>query len=196
MSKPFVPNDYFARKARARGLLARSAFKLEEIIKKFPVLAPGQAVLDLGAAPGSWLQVASQAVGAEGRLVGVDITPIKFRAANVSTLTLDILETTSPDQLQPLGPFDVILSDLAPKTTGIRDRDQALSLALDQQVVNWSKILLKPGGNVVIKIFQSPDTARFLRQIKTLFKKVHIYKPQSSRDRSFEIYIIALHKID
>ena len=196
MVKPFVPNDYFAQKAKAQGLLARSAFKLEAINEKFSILQAGQVVLDLGAAPGSWLQVASSIVGPEGQVVGVDLSPIKFAAPNLITFQMDILDPGIIKILESYSPFDVIISDLAPKTTGIKDRDQALSLELDQQVINLAQNLLRVGGDVIIKIFQSPDTKRFVREISRLFKTVHTYKPPASRDRSFETYIIALNKID
>lgn len=192
MTKPFIPNDYFARQARAQGFLARSAFKLQEITKKFPVIKTGQNILDLGAAPGSWLQVSSEIVGPKGKVVGADLTPIKFSAPNVKTFEMDILEEKNIKKLIELGPFDIVLSDLAPKTSGIKTRDQALSLELDNQVINLAKQVLKPGGAVIIKIFQSPDTNRFVREIKKLFKTVHTYKPTASRDRSFETYIIGL----
>ena len=192
MVKPFVPNDYFAQKAKKAGLLARSAFKLKAINEKFGVLKPGQFVLDLGAAPGSWLQVASGIAGSNGQVVGVDLSPMKFSAPNLKTFEMDILDPGIIKTLEPFGQFDVIISDLAPRTTGIKIRDQALSLELDQQVINLAQNLLRPGGDVIIKIFQSPDTKRFVRQIKTMFKTVHTYKPPASRDRSFETYIIGL----
>lgn len=196
MVKPFIPNDYFAQKAKREGLLARSAFKLEAINEKFGILQSGQKVLDLGAAPGSWLQVASEIVGSGGQVVGVDLSPIKFQAPNLITFAMDILGKAISKTLEPYTPFDVIISDLAPRTTGIKDRDQALSLELDQQVINLSQNLLRPGGDVIIKIFQSPDTKRFVREIGKMFKTVHTYKPPASRDRSFETYIIALNRID
>lgn len=196
MTKPFIPNDYFAQKAKQQGWLARSAFKLEAINDKFHVLQPKQTVLDLGAAPGSWLQVASKIVGPDGRVVGVDLSPIKFKTPNVKTFKLDILDSTSLDMLAPFGPFDVILSDLAPKTTGIRERDQALSLELAEQTLALAEKFLKPTGSLVIKIFQGPDTKGFINQIKTRFKTTRIFKPIASRERSFETYVIGLFKID
>ncbi len=196
MVKPFIPNDYFAQKAKAQGLLARSAFKLEAINDKFGVLKAGQTVLDLGASPGSWLQIVSEIVGPDGQVVGVDLSPIKFSSPNVKTLQMDILDPTIIKTLQPFGWFDVIISDLAPRTTGIKTRDQSLSLELDRQVINLSQNLLRVGGDVIIKIFQGPDTKRFIRDIDKMFKTVHTYKPPASRDRSFETYIIALNKID
>ncbi|MDP1709827.1 MAG: RlmE family RNA methyltransferase, partial [Candidatus Komeilibacteria bacterium] len=145
---------------------------------------------------GSWLQVVSQMIGSRGKIIGVDITPIKFRAPNVTTLEMDILHSDSAKKLEAFGLFDIVLSDLAPKTSGIKTRDQALSLELDQQVINLAQNLLKPGGAIIIKIFQSPDMHHFIKQIETMFSFVHVYKPQASRDRSFETYLIGLDKID
>lgn len=196
MPKPFIPRDKFARKAKSEGYLARSAYKLEEIINKFKVLKPGFKVLDLGAAPGSWLQVARNAIGPAGLAVGVDEGLIDFEAEGVVTLMGDILAPDCLAQVAAYGPYDAVLSDLAPKTSGIKDRDQALSQELSEQAAKIALATLKKHGNFVVKVFQNPETFAFQKYLKTVFKKVHTYKPQASRDRSYETYLIGLDKID
>lgn len=195
MVKPFTPNDAYARKARDEGYLARSAYKLKDIIQRFRALKPGFAVLDLGASPGSWLQVASELVGPSGLVVGVDLSPIAFRAKNVVTLLRDMLAPSIDDVLTKYGPFDAVLSDAAPKTSGIKDRDQALSEELVAQALALAGKHLKPGGNLVAKLFQSSETNVLTRRAEELFKQVRLYKPKASRDRSFETYLIGLNKL-
>ena len=114
MVKRYVPRDTYARRAAEQGYLARSAFKLERIDERFGVLRPGFRVLDLGAAPGSWLQVASKSVGPRGLVVGVDLTPVSFSAPNVVSLPADILRNDFPSLILPYAPFDTVLSDAAP----------------------------------------------------------------------------------
>jgi len=194
--KPFIPRDKFAKKAKAEGFLARSAYKLEEINRKFKILKPGDKVLDLGAAPGSWLQVAYNAVGPQGLVVGVDINPISFNAAGVVAITGDVLDQNLLQKLESYAPFDAVLSDLAPKTSGIKDRDQALSHQLAEAAAALAASTLSKHGQLVVKIFQSPDTFSFQQYLKTVFRKVQTYKPSASRDRSFETYLVCVDKID
>lgn len=196
MPKPFIPRDKFAKKARREGYLARSAYKLEEIIGKFKVIKPRDKVLDLGAAPGSWLQVIHNMIGPAGLAIGVDISPIDFKAPGVVAITGDILKPDCLAQAAAYGPFDAVLSDLAPKTSGIKDRDQALSQELSEQAAKIAVATLKKHGNLVVKVFQNPETFAFSQYLKTVFRRVRTYKPQASRDRSFETYLIGLDKID
>ncbi len=196
MVKPFTPNDAYARKARSEGYLARSAYKLKTIVEKFGLLKPGDRVLDLGAAPGSWLQVASELVGTSGRVVGVDLSPVAFRAKNVTTIQRDILDPELEAALSPYAPFDVILSDAAPNTSGIKDRDQALSEELVLRVLALAETHLTPGGALVAKLFQSSETKNVMERARQMFKQAHLYKPKASRERSFETYLIGLNKYD
>lgn len=196
MPKAFVARDRFAKKAKEKGFLARSAFKLGELNQKFRLLKPGDKILDLGAAPGSWLQVASKAVEPGGRALGIDIQPVNWSAPNVTTLQQDIFDRNLLELLKAGGQFDVILSDLAPRTSGNKNRDQALSLALAERALQIADVVLRPGGSLVVKIFQSPETRGFAARLKKSFAAVRIHKPKASRERSFEIYIIGLGKID
>lgn len=196
MPKPFVIRDRFAKKAKDEGFLARSAFKLQEINQRFHVIKPRDKALDLGAAPGSWLQVASVLVEKDGLVVGIDKEPVKFSAPNVKTIKADVLDDKLLTTIRPFGRFSVVLSDLAPATSGIKSRDQAQSLALAERALDIADTVLRRDGALVIKIFQGPETAAFVKKLKKIFKIVHIYKPKASRDRSFETYIVALGKID
>lgn len=194
MPKPFIANDSFAKKARDSGLLARSAFKLQELNNRFDVIRQGDKVLDLGAAPGSWLQITSQLIGASGLAIGIDKADIKFRAPNIKIIQDDIFAPDLIEQLSAFGLFDVILSDLAPATSGIKIRDQAQSLELAERALYIAEQILARRGHLLIKIFQSPDMLYFIKKLKRMFKTVHVFKPQASRDRSFETYIIAMNK--
>jgi len=194
MPRPYVPNDSYARKAAAQGYLARSAFKLESIVEKFGVVRPGDRVLDIGAAPGSWLQVTSKIIGSRGLAVGVDLNPVTFSAENVRTFVCDILTAEFLDLIKPFAPFDAVLSDAAPNTSGIRDRDAELSLALAERVAEAAELHLRLGGSMVIKIFESGDTSLFVKRVRKKFEKVQTYKPPASRERSRETYIVALRK--
>src|SRR5438552_11331471 len=130
MSRSYDPRDRFWQKAKKEGLRARSAFKLEEIQKRFHVLRPGGRVLDLGAAPGGWCQIAAREVGPRGVVLGVDLEAIPALPPPVETWVADAFAPELLERLKARGPFDAVLSDLAPKTSGIRDADEARSLDL------------------------------------------------------------------
>lgn len=187
----YNPKDHFFHKAKQEGFVARSAYKLEEIQKKYKVLKPGQRVLDLGCSPGSWSQVASKLIGPRGQLVGIDLKPVSVQLQNADFRMVDVLTLESKDFD---GLFDCILSDMAPNTSGIRVRDQALSEELCRMALNLSEKLLKPQGHLVMKIFEGPDAQKLVNDVKTKFKKVDRLKPQAVRKGSFEIYIVALEK--
>lgn len=193
MPKPYIPNDRLAIRAKRQGFRARSIFKLEELDQKFKLLKPNMVVLDLGAAPGSWLQYASKKIGIEGLAIGLDIKPITKIAGNVLTFEVDITdfnkvkETLSKFKLRRV---DIILSDIAPNTTGIKYVDQKKSVELNQVIVNLSKDFLNPKGRLVMKVFPGEDFDNFLKDIRKHFKNVSVAKVEASRDRSREVYII------
>lgn len=195
MPKPFTPRDALAVRAQKEGYLARSAYKLQEILKRFPLLAAGDKVLDLGAMPGGWLRVLSQAVGEDGLAVGVDLEPIVFTAPNVRARQGDAFSAESEKFIASLSPFDAVFSDMAPQTSGIRVRDQALSLALAERAFALAGRYLKKNGSVIAKIFVSPDMRQLLPAIKKDYRSVQLFKPRASRDRSYETYIIARRKL-
>lgn len=209
MPKPYNPQDRYFKKAKEEGYKARSAFKLQEIQEKFRVMRTGDMVLDLGAAPGSFLQYTSKVLGPKGRALGLDLQEINVKLPNVETVVCDIYENEKVDGLikafleekSPAGgtltalqKYDVILSDLAPRTSGVKDIDQWKSVELCMQVVEIAKKWLKPHGNLVIKIFQGADFDEFYKDVRTRFQTVKIAKPQAVRDRSREVYLVCLDK--
>lgn len=206
MPKPYNPQDRYFKKAKEEGYKARSAFKLQEIQEKFRVMRQGDTILDLGAAPGSFLQYTSKIVGPKGAALGLDLQEIEVKLPNVKTAVCDIFDDEMLNGLveqffhaksvpghnlkQQL--FNVILSDLAPRTSGVKDIDQWKSVELCIQVVEIAKKWLKPHGNLVMKIFQGADFDEFLRETKKKFKTVKITKPKAVRDRSFEVYLVCI----
>jgi 23S rRNA (uridine2552-2'-O)-methyltransferase len=187
--------DHYSRKARKENFPARSVYKLKEIHAKFKVFKKGDKVIDLGCAPGSWLLYAAQVVGHKGQVIGIDQKPVKLSPpAQVKIITADIFDTGEP-AIEGLGSdFNVVLSDMAPATTGIKDVDAARSFNLAAAAHALAQSALRPGGCLVCKIFQGPDFQDFQNRVKQCYKKVKIYKPQSTRKASKEIYIIAMGK--
>ena len=187
--------DHYTRRAKKENFPARSVYKLEEIQQKYHLIKAGDAVLDLGCAPGSWLLYAARLTGQRGRVVGIDLSPLQQQMpGNVRVLTGDVLEL-NPDLLAAVGTdFNVVLSDMAPATTGNRIVDTARSFNLCQAALAIARDLLLPGGAFVCKIFQGEDFKPFADLVKTLFSKHKIFKPQSSRKASREIFIIGMGK--
>lgn len=191
----YNPKDYYFRKAKTENYAARSAFKLEEIDRRFRLLRPGQTVLDLGAAPGSWSQYASKRVGAGGRVVGIDLQPVKVSLPNAVFVEADLLDASLPAILSGAGaspPFDVVLSDMAPKTTGVRITDQARSLELCGIALTAASDSLKEGGSFVCKLFHGEDFEAFRAQLRERFAKVEVLRPKSTRKQSKEVFFIAI----
>lgn len=196
MTKPFIVRDKYFQKAKTEGYRARSAFKLQEIQNKFKLIKRGDVVVDLGAAPGSFMQVILELVGEQGEVFGVDLQPIEsFDVMNAHSLIADIFNKEQVmEALKEAGfeKIDVLTSDLAPKTSGIKDVDQARSAELTDQAFYLSTQLLKPGGHFVGKVFEGEDFQWLLRRVKRKFKKVNVFKPSACRDRSYETYIIGI----
>lgn len=195
----FHVQDYFFHLAKEKGYRARSAFKLRDIQNKFRLIRPGNKVIDLGAAPGSFLQVLMELVGPNGKLLGVDLQEMEpLDEGRVTLVQGDILETDIMlDLFKSTGfsPVDVVTSDLAPKTTGIRDMDQGNSAELTDQALFLAMRVLKAGGHFVGKVFDGPDLHIIIKKAKRGFKQVKLFKPPSCRDRSFETYLIALDRV-
>ncbi len=194
MVKPYKVKDHYFLEAKAQGYRARSAFKLLDIQEKFDLIKHGQFVLDLGAAPGSFLQVISKLVGKDGRAFGLDLKEIeRFKAQNIKTAVCDILDEQAVAtlfKLWQLEKVDVITSDLAPNTSGIRDLDQARSAELVEMAFSVAERLLKSDGHFVAKVFQGEELQELLPKLKAKFAKVTLFKPPSCRDRSFETFIV------
>jgi 23S rRNA (uridine2552-2'-O)-methyltransferase len=186
--------DSFYRRAKTAGYRSRAAFKLQQLAKTTRLFRPGDRVVDLGAWPGGWLQVASEAVGPAGRVVGVDLRKVEPLAqSNIVIIVGDIGSSTIQDQviLACDGPADVVLSDLAPKLTGVRDRDDAQSELLADCVLQFAKRVLRTGGKIVIKLFMSAALPRYIAELRSLFAHVRTSRPEATRKGSAEIYVVA-----
>ncbi len=187
--------DHYARKARKENKPARSVYKLEEIQAKFHLIRKGDRVLDLGCAPGSWLLFAAEQVGTTGKVVGIDKNLPTIRTpSHVTVLTGDILAPDDDLAAVLAGKFDVVLSDMAPATTGNKNVDAARSLELCQAALDIATACLTPGGSFVCKIFQGEDFKAFSETVRQCFGTHKIFKPQSCRKASKEIYIIGKGK--
>jgi len=193
MAKPYEPRDRFYRRAKERGLRARSAFKIEEILKRHHLIGAGQAVLDLGAAPGGFLQVLAEAVGPRGVAVGVDREPIRALGKTwVRTAVVDLLESDALERIEGLhaGRFDLVTSDMAPKTIGVKVTDEARSLELARMALAVGRSTLKLGGSLVVKVFMGGDFPAFQGEMRAAFEKVLVARPEATRERSFEVYVV------
>ncbi len=185
--------DHYFRLAKKEGYLSRAAYKLIEIDDRKRILRQGNHVLDCGAAPGSWLQVAARRVGPRGSVVGIDLKPIRhrFNEPNVRMIEGD-LTAARPEELRGgLEAFDVILSDMAPSTTGDRTIDHHGSVRLCEAVLDRCSDVLRPGGKAVMKVLEGEAYPQLLARTKAMFEKVKGFKPKASRGESTEIYIIA-----
>ena len=189
----FKVKDHYFEKAKKENFLARSVYKLEEIDKKYKVLNKNDIVLDFGYHPGSWIQYTSSKVGENGKVVGIDIKPVNPKVAalnNVTVFEKDINEVKSLDELGVEGKFDVVVSDMAPNTSGIKSLDQTRSLQLVEMAFYHLQSFLKNGGNFVIKVFDSHEAQIFLKEQRSLFKEYNYLKPKSTRSVSKEFFVI------
>lgn len=184
-------NDPFVAEAKARGYRSRAAFKLTEIDGRFGLIRRGARVIDLGSAPGGWLQVLGER-GA-GEIVGVDLTPVD-PVPHAVILEADFTSPGVGERLVGMlgGPPDLVLSDMAPNTTGHRQTDHLRIMALIEAAAVFAGEALKPGGAFVAKAFQGGETAGLIAGLKRQFREVRIVKPKASRAESSEVYLVAL----
>ena len=198
--------DHWQLKARKEGYPARSVYKLQEIHEKFSLLKPARSggsfrVLDLGAAPGSWsLYILRKMPGVF--LVAADLSPLSrqydnglFSGDNFCFIQGDITDPAIRDSILARGPYDVIISDAAPATTGNRFIDTTRSLELAEAVAAYTENALSTGGNLVVKVFQGGDVSELLKRLRSLFKTAKSYKPQACRSESFETYYVGMGKV-
>ena len=185
-------NDPYVQEAKAKGYRSRAAFKLIELDSKFRFLKRGARILDLGAAPGGWSQVAKARVGEEGHVVAADILPIE-PIAGVVTLEADLLDAETPERLRDAlgGEADVVLSDMAALTTGHRATDHLRTTALFEAATTVAESVLRPGGAFVGKVFQGGAEGTMLSRLKKTFTQVRHVKPPASRSESVELYLVA-----
>jgi 23S rRNA (uridine2552-2'-O)-methyltransferase len=194
MPRPGQPDPYRQR-ARAEGYVARAIYKLKELDEKYRLFKAGQRVLDLGCSPGSWLQYIGGRVGPRGLVVGIDANPVEIETApplyyvqgDVASLDLETITAISPV-------FDVVVSDMAPKTTGMRQVDQQRSLDLAFLAWDWADRLLCRGGHFLVKVFEGPDTGNLMAVLKKSFTSSRPVKPAGSRPASREIYLLGLKR--
>jgi 23S rRNA (uridine2552-2'-O)-methyltransferase len=210
----YRPQDRFFHRAKQEKYAARSIYKLEEIDRRHHLFSKGDRVVDLGAAPGSWLQYVADAVGKKGCVVGYDIEPVTVGAPNAESFVADVAELDAErvlrdvavlmarikDKDPPEGPLPPsflasgVISDMAPKLTGIRDADQAKSVALARHALVLAAAVVKPEGYFVAKLFQGRDTDELVKEVKEHFKDVKLLKPEATREGSREVFLIALAK--
>lgn len=187
--------DPYVKKVQGTHYRSRAVYKLQEIDRKKKLFRPGQTVLDLGAAPGSWSQYVVERVGGKGRIIAVDILPMD-PIPGVTIIEGDFTEQETLDEcLTHVGDADVdlVISDMAPNITGIRDADQARSMYLAELALDLARQVLKPGGDLLIKLFQGAGVDEFRKELSSIFQGVRNIKPAASRGESREFYILARH---
>jgi len=187
--------DHYSQRAKKERFPARSVYKLKEIQKKYSLIKKGNKILDLGCAPGSWLLYAADLTGNTGHVIGIDLVPVKIQVPpHVKIFTNDIL-SMDDGFFSSLGQdVDVVMSDMAPSTTGNRFVDSTRSYNLCQMALTVAQSTVKTGGSFVCKIFQGEDFKEFSDSVKAVFNRHKIFKPQSTRKVSKEIYIIGFEK--
>lgn len=194
----YNPKDHYFKKAKEQNFAARSVFKLEEIDQKFKIIHPHQKILDLGAAPGSWSQYCSKKIGPTGRILGIDLSTIEINLKNAVFVQADLRDLELENIIKENGfepPFDVVISDMAPRTTGIRFTDQARSFELCELALDVAKKFLKKDGHFVCKLFHSDEFATLRKLIETNFQRFEAVKPNSTRKISKEIFLVGLKKL-
>lgn len=188
------PQDHFGRRAKREGFPARSVYKLEEIDKRVRLFRAGQKVLDLGAFPGSWTLYAAERVGPKGRVTGLDIQAFNGGLPPHAEIRHADIYAQEPSGLGEVSSLDVVMSDMAPSTSGQRFADQYHSYELFMRALEFARVLLKPGGMFVGKIFQGPDFDAAKKSVHALFEQTRIIKPEASRKESYEVFLVGLRK--
>jgi 23S rRNA (uridine2552-2'-O)-methyltransferase len=187
--------DYYYQKAKEEKYRSRASYKLLQAIRKYRFMKPRDIVVDLGAAPGGWLQVSSKIVGEQGVVLGIDVKEIEpLTESNVCTIVGDITEPEIISQIQEILPrqADVVISDVSPNLSGVWELDHARQIDLARQSLGIALAVLKFGGNFFVKTFQGDMITDFVAEVKRHFGRVEIVKPKASRARSAEIYILGL----
>jgi len=184
--------DYYSKKAKEEGYPARSVYKLEEIDRKYKILRKGNKVLDLGSAPGSWLLYAAEKIGKEGQVIGIDKEDLKIAPAeNIYFIKVDVFKLNLTELKEEFDKVDVVLSDLAPATSGLKLVDAEKSVVLCQRAFEIVKTILKEKGNFVLKVFENEKLAEIFQEMKREFSFVKRIRPKATRKRSREIFIVA-----
>jgi 23S rRNA (uridine2552-2'-O)-methyltransferase len=190
--------DYFYRRAKEEQLRSRAAYKLLEMIEKYGLIQEGDVVVDLGAAPGGWMQVALKAAGESGFILGVDTKEIKpFEATNSRSIVADITDQSIVENIKDFlpGSADVVVSDVSPNISGIWEVDHARQIDLARRSLFIAATILKSGGNFFAKIFQGDLLDDFISETRLQFEDVRLIKPKASRRKSSELFILGMRKI-
>jgi 23S rRNA (uridine2552-2'-O)-methyltransferase len=193
-SNPYKKADHFTKAAKSAGFPARSVFKLEEIDQRTKLLKPGQRVLDLGAAPGSWSMYAARKIGAKGHLLAIDLSEIGASLGPNATFVQGDAFAIESQLFAEHGPFDVVLSDMAPNTTGNRDADRTHSFELVMRALEVARAHGKPGSSFVAKIFMGPEYEEARRELRKDYAEVRTLRPESVRKNSVEVFLVAFDK--
>jgi len=188
--------DYYYRKAKEENYRSRAAYKLLQAVEKYHFIKNEDVVVDLGAAPGGWIQAARKIVGPNGFILGVDLKPIEpFPEDNIKTIIGDITEKETVQAMMEILPrkADVVVSDVSPNISGVWEVDHARQIDCAQAALKIALEVLKPDGNFFVKIFEGDMLKEFLGEMKRYFKDVKLIKPKASRAKSSEIFILGLH---
>lgn len=189
-------SDPYVKRAQAEGWRSRAVYKLEELIDRDRLLKPGMTIVDLGAAPGGWSQMARQRLGDTGRIIALDILPMQS-IAGVDIICGDFREDSALHELEALlggAKVDLVLSDMAPNMSGVGTVDQTKAMVLAELAEDFARQHLKVGGSFLIKLFQGLDFDTYVKRLRGSYGKVAIRKPKASRARSTEVYALAMEK--
>ncbi len=182
--------DYYYWEAKRRGYKSRASLKLIQIDDRFYLLKSGYHVLDLGASPGGWIQVVLERTGSNGHVVAIDIAPLRIRDPRVKFLRMDVLNHEVFEGLKEYVPFDVVLSDMAPKLSGVSSWDHGRSMELAERALEIAMHTLRTGGHFLVKIFRGDMEKNYVKKCKQYFDMVKVHKPKASSPKSAEIYVI------
>ncbi|HPX46737.1 MAG: RlmE family RNA methyltransferase [Treponema sp.] len=188
--------DFWSKKAFSEGYPARSVYKLKEMDDKFGLIKKSWRILDLGAAPGSWTTFALRMLDGNGHVTAIDLSPLAkdVKAENLSFFQGDLYAPEIRENARKLGPYNLVMCDAAPATTGNRTIDTARSSGLVELAIYYAEHMLAPGGNFVVKIFQGGDQQAHLKALRNLFESARGFKPEACRTGSFETYLVGLGK--
>jgi 23S rRNA (uridine2552-2'-O)-methyltransferase len=195
-SNSYMKPDFWSKKAFSEGYPARSVYKLKEMDEKFSLLKKNSRVLDLGAAPGSWTTFVLRALDGNGHVTAIDLEPLSkdVKGNNLAFFQGDMCSAPIREAALKLGPYNLVICDAAPATTGNRTVDTARSSGLVEIAIFYAEKMLLPGGNFVVKIFQGSDQQEHLKKIRSLFTTAKGFKPEACRTESFETYLVGLGK--
>ena len=188
--------DFWSQKAFSEGYPARSVYKLKEIDEKFGFIKKNYTVLDLGSAPGSWTSFLLRKMEGSGKVVSCDLNPLSksVKGDNLFFIQGDLNDAEIRNQIKNHGPYDLVVCDAAPKTTGNRTVDTARSEQLVEMAIWYAQAMLKTNGNFAVKIFQNGDQQKLLKSMREIFSSAKGFKPEACRSESFETYLIGIDK--